>query len=54
MVIFDRFGKCPICRHPFRGDDCPHSYAYVVKVLEAADKEDQFTQDVALVRKSRK
>lgn len=48
MEGFDRFGKCPICHRQFKSDECPHTYAYVVAVLAAADT--PFSKDVERVR----
>lgn len=48
MKDFDRLGKCPICLRPFQSDDCSHSHAYVVSVLNATDT--QFQKDIERVR----
>ena len=48
-MSFDRKGKCPICKKQFQSDDCPHSWDYVHRVLQAANS--NFEKDVARVRK---
>lgn len=47
---FDRKGKCPICKKLFQSEDCPHSWSYINRVLDAAKTETNFERDIKRVK----
>jgi hypothetical protein len=48
--MFNRKGKCPICYKTFQSKQCPHTYDYVIKVLDLAKNNLSLERDVKKVR----
>ena len=36
-IEFDKYGKCPLCKKPFRSKVCSHNYGYVYEVVYQAN-----------------